>query len=145
MEFKALDFEGLTKTQLYEILRSRNEIFIVRQGMNCQDLDGEDYSCRHIFYEDNGRVTAYMRAIFADKEKGIVKLGRVLTLNHGEGLGRRLFEESFPYLKNEMGCRKIYIHSQKQAVGFYEKLGFKSVSGEFSEENVIHIAMEKEI
>ncbi len=145
MEFKALDFQSLTKAQLYEILKARAEIFIVEQGMNCQDMDGEDYTCRHLFLEQNGSILAYMRAIFADKQKGIIKLGRVLTVNHGIGLGRKLFEESLPYLKNEMECRKIYIHSQKQAVGFYEKLGFKPVSDEFLEENVIHIAMEKEI
>lgn len=44
-----------------------------------------------------------------------------------------------------MKCKKISMHAQKHATGFYEKFGFKTVSNEFLEEGVIHVTMELEI
>ena len=43
-----------------------------------------------------------------------------------------------------MHCRKVSMSAQKQAVRFYEKLGFEVTSGEFLEEGVVHNVMEKE-
>ena len=48
-------------------------------------------------------------------------------------------------IKKNMKCQKICLNSQKSAIEFYEKLGFKSVSDEFLEEGVIHVKMEFEI
>jgi len=37
----------------------------------------------------------------------------------------------------------FYVHALVSAVGFYEKLGHKTVSGEFSEVGIPHVEMEK--
>ncbi len=132
-------FEELTKTELYEILRARAQIFIVEMGMNCQDLDREDYESRHYFYQQNGKVTAYLRAFLKD---GKVKIGRVLTAQHGIGLGRKFFTEALAQIKSDFPDKKLTLHSQKQVTGFYEKFGFKAVSKPFIEEGVEHIKME---
>lgn len=44
-------FNELTTTELYEILKSRAEIFVVEQNCIYQDLDDKDYHSLHIFYE----------------------------------------------------------------------------------------------
>lgn len=142
MEFKAKNFSELTTGELYEILRSRSEIFILEQKMHCQDMDGVDYISRHFFIEEKGRVVAYLRAFYTDPNKTVVKIGRVLTLTHGNGLGRAIIEKSIEDIKKNMKCQKICLNSQKSAVGFYENLGFKVVSEEFLEEGVEHLAME---
>ncbi|MBQ4110264.1 MAG: GNAT family N-acetyltransferase [Clostridia bacterium] len=139
MNFKAKEFNKLTTGELYEILKSRSEIFILEQKINCQDMDDKDYISLHCFLEDNGRVVAYLRA-FSDA--GGVKIGRVLSIRHKKGLGRQLMEKSIPEIKKHFNCRKIHINSQKHAVGFYEKFGFKTISDEFLEEGIIHVAME---
>ena len=46
-------------------------------------------------------------------------------------------------IKNTFNCFKICVDAQKQASGFYEKCGFVQTSGEFLEEGVVHIKMEK--
>ena len=145
MKFVANFFSELTLSQLYEILKARSEIFIMEQNMHCQDIDGVDYSCRHLFLEDGDRVVAYLRAYYANEEKGIVSIGRVLTTKHLMGFGRLLMDEAIKDIKNNFNCQKIQLHSQKHAIGFYEKLGFKAVSGEFLEEGVIHVTMELEL
>ena len=142
MDFKAKTFGELTATEIYEILKSRSEVFLLEQGIICQDMDDVDYDSLHCFFEDGNRVSAYLRA-YAGVHKSAVKIGRVLTLEHGKGLGRKLWEESITEIKKTFPeCRRICLNAQKTAVGFYEKLGFKITSGEFLEEGVVHLAME---
>ena len=62
MNLKAKFFEELTTIELYEILQSRALIFVVEQQCVYLDLDGIDYRSLHVFYEENGKVIAYLRA-----------------------------------------------------------------------------------
>ena len=143
MVFKSKTFDELTTTELYEIIKSRTEVFLLEQNIVCQDLDDMDYKSLHCFMEQDGRVIAYLRAFSEDSET--VKVGRVLTLSHGNGTGRELMEKSLEVIKKNFNCKKIHISSQKHAVGFYEKFEFKTCSGEYMEEGVLHIAMELNI
>ena len=45
-----------------------------------QDLDDKDYESLHVFYEEDGKVTAHLRAFYRNDR--IVQIGRVLTLQH---------------------------------------------------------------
>ncbi len=136
---KAKLFEELTTRELYEIVRSRTEIFLLEQKIICQDFDGVDYEALHCFLEEKGRVVAYLRAYRAE---GGVKIGRVLSLTHGEGLGRKLMEEAIPAIGEKFSCSKILVHAQKHAQGFYEKLGFAVTSPDYLEEGILHVTME---
>ena len=141
MNFVAKSFGELTKEELYGILKARCEIFIVERGMRCQDMDGMDQVARHFYLEEGGKILAYLRA-FYDESKGAVKIGRVLTITHGIGLGAKLMSGAIADIKENMSCNKIYVDAQKHAIGFYEKMRFKAVSGEFLEEGVLHVRME---
>lgn len=143
MVFKSKVFDELTTAELYEIIKSRTEVFLLEQNIVCQDLDDMDYKSLHCFIEQKGRVIAYLRAFSVDSETA--KIGRVLTLSHGNGTGRELMEKSLAEIKKNFNCKKIYISSQKHAVGFYEKFGFTICSAEYMEEGVVHIAMERSI
>lgn len=142
MNFVAKKFEELTTTELYEIMKSRAEVFLLEQRIICQDLDDVDYKSMHFFINDGKRVTAYLRAFYSDEEKGIVAVGRVLTLEHKKGMGSQLMKKSIEEIKKYFSCNIISVHAQKQAMGFYEKMGFRTVSGEFLEEGVVHVTME---
>ncbi len=140
MNLIAKKFNELTTTELYEILKSRAEIFIIEQDINYQDMDDIDYDSLHCFFIEDNKVIAYLRAFYVDKN--IVKIGRVLTLKHGNGLGKELLEKSLIAIKDKMPCTKITMHAQKHAIGFYEKFGFKVTSDDFIEEGVIHTTMD---
>lgn len=142
MKFVSKKFNELTTKEVYEILKVRSQIFIVEQKMNCLDMDGADYGALHCFITENEKIVAYLRAF---PNEDTVKIGRVLTTTHGVGLGRKIIEQSILHFKKTFECKKIELHSQITAVGFYKKLGFKITSGEFLEENVIHVSMELEI
>ncbi len=143
MNFIAKNFDELLPLEIYKILKARSQIFIVEQNMHCQDIDGIDLGAKHFYLEENGKVLAYLRAFYDDKTT--VRIGRVLSVTHGIGLGKKVMTEAIKYINQNMKCQKICLDSQKHAIGFYEKLGFKAVSGEFLEEGVIHVKMELEI
>lgn len=142
MQFKALNFDELTTTQLYEILKARETIFLLEQNIICQEIDGVDYISRHCFFEEDGQVVAYLRAFCEKGDSSTVHIGRVLTLQHGKGIGKKLMEQSIEDIKQYYKCKKICLNSQTHAIGFYEKLGFRVVSGEFFETDILHVAME---
>ncbi len=142
MNFVAKYFTELTTCELYEILKARSQVFIVEKGMRCQDIDGVDIKARHFFLEENGKVFVYLRAFYEDDTKNIVRIGRVLSVTHGIGLGADIMKKATADIMKNMKCKAICLDSQKQAIGFYEKLGFKTVSGEFLEEGVIHVKMQ---
>ena len=135
-------FEELTPVEVYEILRSRATVFMVEQKIICVDPDRVDYDALHCFYMENGSVTAYLRAYAAGD---VAKVGRVLTLVHGRGEGTRLMRESIPEIVKAFGCKKIAMSAQKHAEGFYARLGFETVSEEYLEEGIPHVAMEMKI
>lgn len=140
MELTIKTFQELTTKELYEILKVRGAIFVVEQSCAYQDIDGLDEASLHLFYEDGGQVQAYLRAF--EKEPGVVQMGRVLTLRHGEGLGGRLLHEGIPVIKEQFHPRKIVIEAQCYATGYYEKAGFQRCSEEFLEDGIPHVKME---
>ena len=134
-------FHELTTTELYELLKSRAEIFVVEQNCSYQDLDDKDYHSLHIFYEENGKVIAYLRAFVKDASTNTVQMGRVLTLTHKTGLGRLLLKEGIAQIKEKLNPSTIYIEAQCYATGFYEKEGFVISSDEFLEDGIPHVEM----
>ena len=132
-------FEELSTNELYEILSARAEIFVVEQNCVYQDLDGIDYESLHVFAEEGGKVTAYLRAFYKDEDT--VQMGRVLTLRHGEGLGGKLLREGIAQIRARMHPAKICIDAQCYATGFYEREGFRICSEEFLEDGIPHVRM----
>lgn len=135
-------FEELNTVELYEILKARSEIFIMEQNLHYQDMDNIDYRSLHCFFMEDNKVTAYLRAFFQDENKEVVKIGRVLTIKHGNGIGKDLMLQSLTAIREKMKCKKIIMDAQKHAEGFYEKLDFKTVSDDFLEEGIVHVSME---
>lgn len=145
MNLIAKKFEELDIAELYEILKARTEIFIMEQNIHYQDMDNVDYKSLHCFFMEENKVIAYLRAFYQEDNNDIVRIGRVLTLRHGNEIGRELMEKSIVAIKEKMKCKKISMDAQKHAVGFYEKFGFQVVSDDFLEEGVVHVVMELEL
>ena len=142
MVFKAKFFDELSARELYEIVRARQEVFLMEQNIVCRDFDGVDYDALHCFLWQDGGVAAYLRAYRGDG--GEVHIGRVLSIPHGRGLGKRLMLDAMPIIREKFGCEVISLHSQCHAKGFYEGLGFTPVGEVLLEEGIEHIMMRHE-
>ena len=140
MKLKSKFFNELSTKELYELLRARAEIFVVEQNCVYQDLDCKDYNSLHVFFENDGVVEAYLRAFL--KEKGVVQIGRVLTLEHGKGMGGKILTAGLKEAKDKFHPKKIFLEAQCYAIGFYEREGFKVCSETFLEDGIPHVEME---
>lgn len=140
MNWTIKTFDELTGKEIYEILKSRAEIFVKEQKISYVDEDDVDYRSWHVFGMENGRVAAYLRA-FKDGENTL-KIGRVLTLVHGKGTGSQLMKYAISELKSKTNCKKFIMDAQSHAISFYKRLGFIITSEEYLEEGIPHVDME---
>ena len=146
MKLNIKTFEQLTTKELYELLRVRAEVFVVEQNCVYQDLDEKDMDSLHVFYEQDGRIPAYLRVFVKNPEEKLVQIGRVLTTEtaRGTGLGLELLKEGLK-AANYFEAKEVYIEAQCYATGFYEKVGFVVASEEFLEDGIPHVEMRVKI
>jgi len=148
LEFVIKHFNELSTTELYEILKTRAEIFVVEQDCVYQDLDDKDQDAIHVFcWNDAGRVAGCLRVFWKDHDEaaGVAQIGRVVTLEHGTGLGGRMLHKGVELVINKFGAKKIYLEAQEYAIGYYAKEGFEVVSEPFMEDGIPHVKMERVI
>ena len=72
-------------------------------------------------------------------------IGRVVTApaHRGTGLGRALLERGVQTTWAQTDARRILLHAQSYAQGFYQKAGFRPTARpEFLEDNIPHLEME---
>lgn len=143
MEFQSKYFEELSGEEVYEILKARSAVFMMEQRIRYLDMDDVDYRSLHCFLTDGRTIVAYLRAFADSAQSQAFQIGRVLTTRRGIGLGRELMEKSLEMLRQKTDCRKIVLHSQIGAAGFYKKLGFCPVGDPFTEAGIPHVSMER--
>ena len=140
MKLVCKHFDELSNEELYKILKARQDVFVVEQECPYHDIDGADMDALHVFIEDKNNVLAYLRAIRKDTDT--IQMGRVLTLQRGEGLGKEILKAGIQQIIRNYDPHRIYIEAQSYATGFYEQEGFVICSEEFLEDNIPHIGME---
>ncbi len=139
MELIVKHFKDLTTQELYEILRVRESVFVVEQNCPYQEIDGNDLLSYHVYFKVNNQIQAYVRVLKQDSDKVII--GRVLTVNRGSGLGRKIMLEGIRVAKEKFDADSIYVGAQVYAKGFYEGVGFQQISDEYVEDGIPHISM----
>ena len=134
-------FEELTAREVYEILHCRSEVFVVGQKCIYQDIDELDFRSTHLYFEDNGKITAYLRIIDPGVKFPAASIGRVLTMPtyRGHGLARKMMTEAIRIGKTMSDSIEIEAHAY--LVKFYESLGFVQTSEIFMYENLPHVSM----
>jgi ElaA protein len=143
LNWKIRKFNELTLDEIYEILKSRNEVFIVEQNCAFQDCDDKDQNSYHLLIEDNEFLAGYLRIL----EKGVsyneVSIGRVLVVKEyrKKGIARDMILKAIDYIHNSLNEKAIRISAQSYLVDFYKSIGFKEVSEIYYEDNIPHIEM----
>lgn len=134
-------FGELTAEELYEILKIRVNIFVVEQKCPYPELDDADKTALHVYFEDEGKIAAYLRIMGKSESRPYVSIGRVLAVKRRQGYATRLLSEAIKIAKEVFDAESIYLEAQTYARGLYEKLGFRQISEEFLEDEIPHIKM----
>ena len=143
MKLTVKHFSELTADELYGLLQLRTAVFVVEQQCIYQDLDGKDRHCLHVWATDGQGVAGCLRVLPAGIQGETAAIGRVVTRERGQGVGRELMEAGIEAAQRVFGARVIRLEAQTYARGFYEKFGFRQISDEFLEDGIPHIQMER--
>ena len=129
--------------QLYKIIRSRIEIFVVEQNCPFQDCDDKDQNAFHLFYTDQDQIAAYLRIIPPNISYQEPSIGRVLVKKEyrRRGLGLKIMKKAVTFIKNNMDSTAVRISAQEYVLELYQILGFKVVSEMYLEDNIPHYEM----
>ena len=137
------NFQDLSNTEIYQILRLRSEVFVVEQECIYQDIDNKDKKAVHIFLKEKNEIIAYSR-VFKEKEYfENPSIGRVVVANKRRmyGVGKKIMNISIDYIKQNIKAKSIEISAQKYLKKFYLNLGFVQQGDEYLEDNIPHLRM----
>ena len=136
-------FSELKRDELYDILRFRQEIFVVEQKSWYLDADGLDQSSLHLLVLDKGILIGYLRLTPPDKKYPETSIGRVSIDKgyRGEKLGDHLLIMGIEKGKEAYGSGSYRISAQEYLISYYEKHGFKVQGNLYDEDGIPHIEM----
>lgn len=145
VEWICKSFVELSSTELYAILRLRNEVFVVEQNCVFQDADNKDQQCMHLMGFVNNELAAYTRLLNVGVAYDKVSIGRVVTspAYRSEGLGKQLMLKSIEKCNELFGTQEIKIGAQLYLKKFYESFGFVQTNDVYDEDGIDHIEMIK--
>ena len=148
MNFAIKTFNELTIDELYEIVKSRFEVFVCEQEIiEEQDFDDKDKVCHHIMLKENERVVAYCRIVPKGIGYDYISVGRVLVLSshRRKGIAQEMMKVALEFIKNNLDEKTVVLSAQLYAKGLYESVGFKVISDVYDEVNIPHVKMKVEL
>jgi len=136
-------FATLTAEELYEMLRFRQNIFVVEQRSAYPDLDGLDQRAWHLVARVEEKLAGYLRLMPLAGPPPLVRIGRVAVPPslRRRGLGRMLMEKALGFCRERFPPQPIALGAQVSLVPFYESFGFAVTSEPYDDFGVAHVEM----
>jgi ElaA protein len=145
--FSYKHFSELSTTELYKILKLRQDVFIVEQNCIYADLDDVDLNCFHLMMIKNSELIGYSRIIAPGIKYTSSSIGRVIIKPEfrGNKLAYSLMKESINCCNIDWKNFGISISAQFHLMNFYFSLGFIQHGEVYDEDGIPHIKMVLEI
>ncbi|WP_029014824.1 GNAT family N-acetyltransferase [Niveispirillum irakense] len=143
LRFTWVPFAGLDAGTLYDVLRFRQDIFIVEQASAYPDLDGLDPDCQHLLVTaPDGSLAAYLRAR-GPRAGHPGFIGRIVVGApwRGTGLGRRLVAAGLDFMAQHYSGVPLRIGAQQHLEKFYAGFGFVTVGAPYNDGGIPHVTM----
>lgn len=139
-------FDELTRRQIHDLFKIRQDVFILEQNCIYQDFDGLDFDSDHVLGFENDNLVAYARVTKPGTRYPELSIGRVITAksHRRTGLGKDLMTNTLAFMQKKWPNENIRIMAQAYLENFYQSFGFQTVSPEpFIAEGLPHIEMLK--
>lgn len=145
LNFSCLPFADLSVFELYDLMRLRQEVFVVEQNCPYLDADGMDQNAWHLMGRNtSGQLLAYTRLLpIGAAYSEYTSIGRVVSAPaaRGTGAGREVMQRSIELCRHLFGPHPIKIGAQTYLLRFYESLGFVSTGEAYLEDGIPHTKM----
>jgi len=132
-------------TEYEQMVKLRDDILRKPLGLSFtkEELENEKSNIHIVAYEDERMLGCCM---LVEEEPQTVRLRQMAVMNdlQGKGVGKALMQFA-ENIARDRGYRRITMHARKNALGFYEKMGYKTTGSEFHEITIPHYVMEKEL
>ncbi|ANH82979.1 acetyltransferase [Niabella ginsenosidivorans] len=142
MALKIIDHGSKEYQQMVDL---RNEILRKPLGLVLteEDINADKNNVLIGAFEDEKMLGCCMLVKQSDR---IVLLRQMAVLNdlQGKGIGKALMQFA-ENIARDMGYREISMQARKNASGFYEKMGYREASNEFTNLTIPHVIMKKYI
>lgn len=128
---------------LYEVIKLRQDIFIIEQNCIYDDIDGLDRDSAHLLLLDESNVLlGYMRLVPPGKKFEELSLGRIAIRKEyrGNGLGKKLIKKGLAKALNGKNV-SVRIEAQAQLENYYNELGFITNSETYNVDGIPHLQM----
>lgn len=146
MRYECHFFNELTPHQLYEIIKLRNEVFVVEQNCVFQDADDKDQLSFHFMQWAGNDLAGYTRLLKPGLAYEQMSIGRVVTSPkyRRTGAGKELMAASIKKCYELFGNGHIKIGAQLYLKKFYESFEFVQAGEGYLEDGIPHIHMIKQ-
>lgn len=131
--------------EYHQMVKLRDDILRKPLGLGFtpEELESEKDNMLIAAFEEEQMLGCCM---LVEEQPGTVRLRQMAVLNNlqGKGIGRALmsFAEN---IARDRGYRILRMHARVNAVGFYEKVGYKVRGEKFVEVTIAHYVMEKQL
>ncbi|MDO6695574.1 GNAT family N-acetyltransferase [Aliiglaciecola sp. 3_MG-2023] len=141
MNYSFYDFAQLSANQLYQILRLRQNVFVLEQKSFYDDIDNLDQQSKHLcVYSNTQQLMAYARLRLVGDPATIGKIERVVVDSHarGQGIAANMMDEIMAYFQRDMEVRDVKLSAQVEVINFYEKWGFNVTGDSYDDGGIEH-------
>lgn len=136
-------FAELSGLEVHDLLRLRQDIFVVEQACAFHEIDGLDPGAEHLLAFRDGVLSGCLRLIAHDT---FVRIGRIVVGAgaRGTGLGHRLMVEALKRCRTGHPNRPILLSAQAHLQSFYAGHGFIAASATYLEDGIPHVDMRRD-
>ena len=128
------------QAELVQALAIRIRVFVREQRVPAEiELDTDDQRAIHFVAIKSGKTVGTARVVM---KHGSAKIGRMAVLKSYRrmGVGAALLKRAIAAAKR-LHARRIYLHAQMAVIGFYQRMGFRTVGRVFDEAGIAHRKM----
>ena len=144
MEPKIYRFEQLSVNLLYDVLRLREQVFMLEQHSLYEDIDNKDKDALHLCVFEKGQLIGYLRLrLLHDLSKAKIERVVVAAAYRSKKLAKVLMKKALEIIDSEQDIDEALLSAQVDVMGFYEKLGFAARGAEYDDGGIAHKDMVK--
>lgn len=159
IQFESVEYDSLSVPIWEQILKLRQDVFIVEQQSIYPDIDGLDQPALHILgtinngrdkesdNEINNELVGYARILPPGRKYAEAAIGRVVISPNarGLGLGHAIVEFCVTTIHSNYPNKSIKLSAQTHLQPFYQSFGFESQGEIYDDGGIDHIDMVKKV
>lgn len=138
-------FYELSGSEVYKILKLRQDVFILEQQCLYSDADNIDQQAMHILLIDevSQQLKAYCRLVPAGLIYQEAAIGRVVLASsqRRKGTAKLMLKKAIDCIQQYWQIADIRISAQYHLLELYQSVGFEIASAPYDEDGIEHIEM----